>query len=236
MSGAYFSYALLAALATALLIAALTDLRRREINNWLTGSIALAAPLWWLAMGMAPMAIAFQVGLAAVTFAVACVLFATGQMGGGDVKLLGALALWFNPSSFMDLVMLMALIGGGGSIAMAALNMQRKPGEGIRDALAAAVALAWVWGAGAIVFAVATGRPVVSKTTLQALIDHLPGPWALVLGGVVAIVLLMAGFRHIMSRQRSRLEVPYGIAIAAAGLWVLGEQTIAAASMAAQTG
>ena len=114
--------------------------------------------------------------------------------------------------------------------------LQRKPGEGIRDALAGAVALAWVWGAGAIVFAVATGRPVVSKTTLQALIDHLPGPWALVLGGVVAIVLLMAGFRHIMSRQRSRLEVPYGIAISAAGLWVLGEQTIAAASRAAQTG
>jgi prepilin peptidase CpaA len=236
MSGAYFSYALLAALATALLIAAVTDLRRREINNWLTASIALAAPLWWLAMGMGPMAIAFQLALAAVTFVVACLLFATGQMGGGDVKLLGALALWFTPSSFLDLVVLMALLGGGGSIAMAALNIQRVPGEALRDVLAGLVALAWVWGACAIVFAVATGRPVLEKATVQALADHLPSPWALAFGAVVVIAILMLGMRHIMRRQKSRIEVPYGIAISAAGLWVLGQQTIAAARMAAQTG
>lgn len=236
MSGAYFSYALLAALATALLIAAVTDLRRREINNWLTASIALTAPLWWLAMGLGPMAIAFQLALAAVTFVVACLLFATGQMGGGDVKLLGALALWFAPSSFLDLVVLMALVGGGGSIAMAALNMQRVPGEAWRDVLAGVVALIWVWGACAIVFAVATGRPVVEKATMVALFEHFPSPWALVLGAVVIVAILMLGFRHIMSRQKSRLEVPYGIAISAAGLWVLGEQTIAAARMVAQTG
>ncbi|HUD28358.1 MAG TPA: prepilin peptidase [Novosphingobium sp.] len=236
MSGAYFSYALLAALATALLIAAVTDLRRREINNWLNMSIALAAPLWWLAMGLGPMAIAFQLGLAAVTFVVACLLFATGQMGGGDVKLLGALALWFTPSSFMDLVVLMALVGGGGSIAMAALNMQRRPGESVRDVLAGAVALIWVWCAAALVFAVATGRPVVEKSTVEALALHLPSPWALVLVVLVAGAILMLGFRHIMRRQKSRLEVPYGIAISAAGLWVLGEQTLAAARMAAQTG
>ncbi|EJL22211.1 prepilin peptidase [Novosphingobium sp. AP12] len=236
MSGAYFSYALLAVLATALLIAAVTDLRRREINNWLTASIALAAPLWWLAMGMGPMAIAFQLALAAVTFVVACLLFATGQMGGGDVKLLGALALWFTPSSFLDLVVLMALLGGGGSIAMAALNMQRVPGEALRDVLAGLVALAWVWGASAIVFAVATGRPVLEKATVQALADHLPSPWALGLGAVVVIAILMLGMRHIMRRQKSRLEVPYGIAISAAGLWIIGEQTIMAARMAAQTG
>jgi prepilin peptidase CpaA len=236
MSGAYFSYALLAALATALLIAAVTDLRRREINNWLTASIALAAPLWWLAMGMGPMAIAFQLALAAVTFVAACLLFATGQMGGGDVKLLGALALWFTPSSFLDLVVLMALLGGGGSIAMAALNIQRVPGEALRDVLAGLVALAWVWGACAIVFAVATGRPVLEKATVQALADHLPSPWALAFGAVVIIAILMLGMRHIMRRQKSRIEVPYGIAISAAGLWVLGQQTIAAARMAAQTG
>ena len=50
--GTLISYALLAGLATALLLAALTDLRRREIDNGLNGAIALAAPLYWLASGL----------------------------------------------------------------------------------------------------------------------------------------------------------------------------------------
>jgi len=233
MTGAVFSYLLLAALATALLTAALTDLRRREINNWLNLTIALAAPLWWLAMGLGPLDIALQLTVAAVTFAVACLLFVAGQMGGGDVKLLGALALWFTPSSFWDLVVLMALLGGGGSIAMAALNMKREPGESVRDALAGVAALAWVWGACAVVFAVATGRPIVSGETVSALFERLPGFWALMLGVIVVLMLFMAGLRHMMRRQKSRLEIPYGIAIAAAGLWVMGAQTLAAARFAA---
>lgn len=233
MPGGYFSYALLAALATALLTAAVTDLRRREINNWLNISIALAAPLWWLAMGYGPLDVAFQLALAAGAFVLACLLFAIGQMGGGDVKLLGALALWFTPASFLELVVLMAVIGGGLSIAMAAFNVQRVPGESVRDVFAGAMALVWVWCAGAVVYAVATDRPVVSRETLQAVFAYLPGPWALALVAIVFLVALMAGFRHIMRRQKSRIEVPYGVAIAAAGLWVMGAQTLVTAHLAA---
>ena len=47
-----FKYGLLASLAIALLIAAFTDLRSRQIANWLTGAIALAAPLFWWAEGL----------------------------------------------------------------------------------------------------------------------------------------------------------------------------------------
>lgn len=233
MSGGYFAYALLAALAIALLIAALTDLRRREINNWLTLSIAIAAPLWWLAMGFGPMDIAFQIGLAVVTFVIACLLFATGQMGGGDVKLLGALALWFPLASFLDLVMLMALIGGGASIAMAAFNMQRRPGESARDGIAMVVAVTWVWCACAIVYAVATGRPVIAPGTLGAIASALPGGWAILAIVLAMIAALLFGFRHIVRRQKSRLEIPYGIAISASGLWVMGAQTLVSVSLAA---
>ena len=49
MQVGYLSYGLLAALAIALLIAAFTDLRRRQIDNWLTAAIALGAPLFWFA-------------------------------------------------------------------------------------------------------------------------------------------------------------------------------------------
>jgi prepilin peptidase CpaA len=236
MTGAVFSYALLAALATALLTAALTDLRRRQIANGLNLAIALAAPLWWLAMGFTPLDIGFQIALTVATFALACGLFAAGQMGGGDVKLLTALALWFTPASFLQLVILMAVLGGGGSLVMAAFNMQRVPGERGRDALAGLVTFGWIWGTGAMVFAVATRRPILPRGAADALASLLPGTWAAVLVAVLALGVFLYGFRHIMSRQKSRIEVPYGIAIAAAGLWVMGAHTLVAARLAAQTG
>jgi prepilin peptidase CpaA len=236
MTGAVFSYALLAALATALLVAAFTDLRARHIDNWLNLGIAVAAPLWWLAMGLGPFDIGVQIGLAAATFAVACVLFAIGQMGGGDVKLLTALALWFSPAAFLQLVVLMAVLGGGASLAMAAFNMQPGRKEMVRDALAGLVAFAWVWCAGAIVFAIATHRPVVEPATMEAVAGVLPGLWAIPLAAIVVLGLFLFGMRHIMRRQKSRIEVPYGIAIAAASLWVMGSQTLSAAHSAGIAG
>ena len=45
-------YGLLAALAIALLHAAYTDIKRREIEGWLNAGIALAAPVFWWACGL----------------------------------------------------------------------------------------------------------------------------------------------------------------------------------------
>ena len=114
-----FRYLLLGALAIALLVAAVTDLRRRQIDNWLTLTIAAGAPLYWWASGMSFMpGIAWQLGLAALTFAVLFALFALGVMGGGDVKLLTAVALWIAPLWFMRLVIVMSIIGGLLTLAM----------------------------------------------------------------------------------------------------------------------
>jgi prepilin peptidase CpaA len=49
-------------------------------------------------------------------------------------------------------------------------------------------------------------------------------------GGVLTIVM---GIYHIMRRQRDRLAIPYGVAIAFAGLWVLYFNLMPAAAMAA---
>lgn len=222
-SGA-FSYALLLALAIALLVAAFTDLKRREIDNTLNLAIVLAAPLWWWSLGFGWTDVAWQLGLALLTFGIACVLFALRQMGGGDVKLLAALALWFAPGSFGQVIVLMAMIGGGASIAMAAFNMERVPGEKLRDAVAWIVALGWVWAAASVVYALATHRPVISSGRLIAIHDALPQTWMLAFVALAIVVLFLFGFRHIMRRQKSRLPIPYGVAIAAAALWVMGDQ------------
>jgi prepilin peptidase CpaA len=57
-----FQYVLLAALAIALVVAAVTDIRRRQIDNWLNAAIALTAPLYWWAsdLGLWP-GVAWQV-------------------------------------------------------------------------------------------------------------------------------------------------------------------------------
>lgn len=113
MMGEYFRVALLCALGALLIAAAITDLRARIISNRLNLAVAALAPLWWLANGYAlwpDMAVQLLVGAAIFTLFAA--LFALGMMGGGDVKLLTALALWFPWQAVLSLVVLMALLGG----------------------------------------------------------------------------------------------------------------------------
>ncbi len=149
MFSEYLHYGLLIALAIALLVAAFTDLRRRQIDNGLNLAIVIGAPLYWWASGMTPYPeVVMQLGVALAVFAVLAGLFALNMMGGGDVKLLTALALWIAPAMFLKLLVVMALVGG--------------------------------------------------------------------------LLTIVMGIAHMMKRQRDRIAVPYGVAIAIGGLWVLG--------------
>ena len=135
-------------MAIALLGAAISDLRTRLIHNWLTFGIAAAAPAFWWATGLALWpGVGAQLALGLAAFAVLAGLFAAGAMGGGDVKLLTALALWLPWQPFLKLIVIMALLGG-------ALTL---------------VCLVW----------------------------------------------------HRIARRSGKLEVPYGVAISGAGLWVI---------------
>ena len=90
------SYGLLIALAIALVFAAFTDMKRRQIDNWLNAAIALGAPVFWWASGLSLWPdVAIQLGVALAAFAVFAGMFALRMMGGGDVKLLTVLALYF---------------------------------------------------------------------------------------------------------------------------------------------
>jgi prepilin peptidase CpaA len=224
--GTLISYALLAALATALLVAAVTDLRRREIDNGLNAAIALAAPLYWFASGLDGIAMGFQIALALVTFVAACVLFALRQMGGGDVKLLTALALWFVPGSFGQLIVIMAVIGGGASIGMAVFNMDREPSHKLRNALSTVVAALWVMVACLIVYGAATGRPILDQDSGRTVAAALPNGWSLAVLSLVLLGVCAFGMRHIFRRQRGAIPIPYGVAISAAGLWVLAQTIV----------
>lgn len=142
-------YGLLAALAIALLIAAFTDLKSRRIANWLNLAIALGAPVFWWASGMSLWPdIAMQIGVAFATFAVLCVLFALKAMGGGDVKLLTALALWIQPMLFLKLLIVMALVGGVLTIGFGAWHVMRRQRDKMAIPYGVAIAIAGLWAIG----------------------------------------------------------------------------------------
>ena len=143
--------ALLTALAGLLVAAAVTDIRSRIISNRLNLAIALLAPLYWwsCALPLWPGA-ALQLALGLAVFALFAGLFALGMMGGGDVKMLAALALWFPWEALLFLLVAMALL--------------------------------------------------------------------------CAVVTLITLAHHKLARRSGQPEVPYGVAISLAALWVVGER------------
>jgi len=138
-------------LALTLLWAAVVDIRTRTIANRLNLAIAVTAPLFWWATGVDPWPdAAVRVAVAAAVFLLFAIAFQLGAMGGGDVKLAAALALWFPPSATLFLIVIMSLAGGV----------------------------------------------------------------------LTAIVMI----EHKIKRNQGRPEVPYGVAIAFGGLWLLAQR------------
>jgi prepilin peptidase CpaA len=131
MTNGAFTEILLSILAILLVYAAVVDVRTFTISNRLNLAIALMAPLFWLSVGLPlwPDA-AIQVAVAAGVFALLAVAFYTGMMGGGDVKLAAALALWFAPATTVLFLVYMSI--GGGVLTLVVLilhRMKKKAGK-----------------------------------------------------------------------------------------------------------
>lgn len=107
-----FTHLLVATLAALLVIAAVIDWRTFIISNRLNLAVAALAVPYWLAGSLDPWAVAIQLALAAAVFVLFALLFQLGMMGGGDVKLAAALALWFPPAAYLKFLVLMSLAGG----------------------------------------------------------------------------------------------------------------------------
>jgi prepilin peptidase CpaA len=161
MTGEFLVTACGVLLALALAVAAATDLAWRIIPNRLNFAIAVAAPLaWWTqGFGLWP-DVGMQIGVAVLVFLPFLLMFHFGAMGGGDVKLIAALALWIAPRFIMPFLLVMAVVGGVLAAIMLVHSRMRQP-------------------------VLATGETA----------ENQPAP-----------------------------EVPYGVAIAIAGWWVLYQQ------------
>lgn len=113
MGGDTLSIVTLAALALLLVSAAIQDARSREIANWKNAAIALLALPYWWACGLSVWPdMAAQLGLALIVFALFVAAFQFGWIGGGDVKMIGALALWLPLVPLVWMLIVMSLVGG----------------------------------------------------------------------------------------------------------------------------
>lgn len=133
---------LIAALILLLVSAGVEDARTREIANWKNAAIALLAIPWWFAIGMTPIAIGIQIGVALCVFALFVLTFYLGQMGGGDVKMLGALALWFPFYPLVSMLIAMSLIGGAMTLVMLIEHRLRRRTAALEIPYGIAIAIA----------------------------------------------------------------------------------------------
>ena len=108
-------------LAGLLVTGALIDIESRRLPNWLTSSVA---GLYALFVVVSPTPVdwtgAFVVG--GLTFAAGFVLFALRLMGGGDVKLMAAIALWAGIDHIAIFLIVTSLAGGLLSLVMLMLR------------------------------------------------------------------------------------------------------------------
>ncbi len=141
MVNAGFTELLLGLLALLLVVAAVIDTRTYTISNRLNAGVALLAPLYWwsIALPLWPGAVT-HAAVAAGVFALLAAAFYAGMMGGGDVKLAAALALWFPPASTLHFLVLMSIAGG--VLTLALLVAHRLRGRDGRPRIPYGVAIA----------------------------------------------------------------------------------------------
>ncbi len=143
MNWGMLDMALPGVLALLLVAAGVEDARTREIANWKNAAIALLAPAWWWVNGLTLYpGVALQLGIGIGVFALFLGAFALGQMGGGDVKLIGALALWLPPQPLLWMLIVMSLIGGALTLVMVAEHRWRGQASPIEIPYGVAIAIA----------------------------------------------------------------------------------------------
>ena len=146
MDSGNISLGLMAILGLLMIAAAISDLRSRTISNELNAAIALLAIPFWIASGLALWPdMPVQFGAAFAVFLIFAGLFAIGAMGGGDVKMIGAVMLWIPLPLFLPMLTVMA-VGGGILSAVMLIHMKiRRSETPVEVPYGVAIAAAGLW-------------------------------------------------------------------------------------------
>lgn len=117
-------------LAGLLMAAACQDIARLTISNIFPVLVILLFPAWVAVVG--PQADIWMNGVNfLVILGIGMGLFSMGWLGGGDVKLFAAVALWFDFSAILQLTLYIA--AAGGALAVMLTLLRRAVPAGVRD-------------------------------------------------------------------------------------------------------
>ena len=109
----------LAGFAGLMTAAAVEDIRRLVIPNAIVTGLCVLWPLQLASASTISLNGSIGAALcAAAVFAAGALLFSRGLMGGGDVKLLAAAALWAGPATTPALLVVTAVLGGILAVAL----------------------------------------------------------------------------------------------------------------------
>lgn len=111
-------YLVLAAYAGLLVYAACSDIARLIIPNWVSIALAALYPVAALISGASLGEIAFHFVFAGLVLTVGYFLFAAKIFGGGDAKLLAAVAIWTGITAFSPFFFWTAISGGVMALAL----------------------------------------------------------------------------------------------------------------------
>lgn len=153
MTSEVLAYVTLGGLAIALIACIYTDIRYRLIFNKITLPIALAAPFYWYATGgFSPSEIGIHLLTAALVFIFFVIAFRFGAMGGGDVKLFAALALWWPWVDVMRMILFASIIGALVTIIFVTIHKLKQQDGRARIPYGVAISIAGLWIAGERIF------------------------------------------------------------------------------------
>jgi prepilin peptidase CpaA len=146
MMNSGFTLVMLGLLAVALVWIAVVDIKTYTISDRLNAAIALLAPVYWWSAGVPlwPNA-AMQVGVAVLVFLFFAGAFYLNVMGGGDVKLAGALALWFTPYDTLRLIVIMSIAGGLLTLVVLGIHRAHKKSGRPEVPYGVAIAVGGMW-------------------------------------------------------------------------------------------
>ncbi|WP_369814671.1 prepilin peptidase [Brevundimonas sp. AAP58] len=99
-------------------IAALTDLTRMKIPNWISAALTVMFVPAALALGQTIPEVALSLGVGVLVLVAGMALFALRVIGGGDAKLMAAASLWLGASALMPFLIWTAVLGGAFSLVL----------------------------------------------------------------------------------------------------------------------
>ena len=141
-----FTLALPGLLAAMLAWIAVVDIKTYTISDRLNLAIALLAPVYWWSAGVPLWPDAgLRVGVALLVFLFFAGAFYMDVMGGGDVKLAGALALWFTPYETLKLIVIMSIAGGLLTLIVVGAHRARRKSGRPEVPYGVAIAVGGMW-------------------------------------------------------------------------------------------